>query len=90
VAASKEILEEKVKDQIVPLEQIHKVRVVKSTCLKIDLNIKRKEIILKVLVTKNTTIKRDKDRREVTKKEDLNHIIRSRGWENHRIRAYQT
>ncbi|MFQ3326975.1 MAG: hypothetical protein ACI8YC_001615 [Salibacteraceae bacterium] len=90
MATSKEVQEQRV--QKVPLDQMHhhKVQEVKSTCQKIDLNIKRKEIILKVLATKNTTIKRDKDKREVTKKEDLNLTLTSQEWENLKIKEHQT
>jgi hypothetical protein len=80
----------KVRDLKVMLVLVLKVQLAKSTCLRIDLNTKRKEIILKVLVTKNTTIRRDRAKKEVTKKVVNNLTIRSQEWESFRIKVKQT
>ena len=68
------------------------VLVVKSIFQKIDLNIKRRVLITKEATIKTTTIKKDKDKKAVTKKEIIVHMLKNKAWEaNHKVvKTYRT
>ena len=59
---------------------------VRSTCQRIDLNIRRKEPTTKAVITKITTTRRVRVRKVVIKKEEVNHTTRSTEWANPRIK----